>query len=89
MDASTLSKYVSDLFLAEEMTGEPEPVTKEEKKESSDSDDKIEPAVLEEEKVEYAVSIYDDECVYVSPMLVIHPTHYRSMTLKLSLHDYQ
>lgn len=43
VDSSTLGKYVSDMFLPEELASAP-PVaeSKEEKKESSDSDDKAE-----------------------------------------------
>jgi hypothetical protein len=55
------------------------------------SEDKAEPEVplIEEEKKEGSdVDIYDDQTIFIAPMFIVHPTKFRSMSLKLSLHSY-
>ncbi len=64
------------------------------KQNSSDSD---EPArtetspnklVIEEENPSVKVSIYDSECMFLAPSLILHPSQYRMLTLKLSLDSF-
>ena len=55
------------------------------------SEDRGEPeaVILEEEKKEGTdIDIYDDQAIFIAPMFIVHPTKFRSMSLKLSLHSY-
>jgi len=34
------------------------------------------------------IDIYDDQTIFIAPMFIIHPTKFRSMSLKLSLQSF-
>lgn len=48
--------------------------------------------MIEEEKTSSSfkedISIYDDSVSFIAPMFIIHPTHFRSLALKLSLESF-
>lgn len=90
VDLSSSERFLSDLFLPEEIT-KPENNTNALGLKNQISEDKAEPevAIVEEEKKEGSdIDIYDDQTIFIAPMFIVHPTKFRSMSLKLSLHSY-
>ena len=90
MDLSSSERFLSDLFLPEEIA-KPENNTNALGLKNQISEDKAEPEVtiVEEEKKEGSdIDIYDDQTIFIAPMFIVHPTKFRSMSLKLSLHSY-
>jgi len=91
VDLSHSDRYISDFFLPEEI---PKPEGENINAlglKNKISEDKAEPeaAVIEEEKKEVSdIDIYDDQTIFIAPMFIVHPTKFRSMSLKLSLHQY-
>lgn len=61
---------------------------------SSDSDEPVkstkspENEQIEEEKTSIQISIYDEECLYLSPQFIVHPNKFRMLSLKLSLENF-
>ena len=92
VDLSHSDRYISDFFLPEEI---PKPEGEDINAlglKNKISEDKAEPepaVVEEEEKKEVSeIDIYDDQTIFIAPMFIVHPTKFRSMSLKLSLHSY-
>jgi hypothetical protein len=90
VDLSSSERFLSDLFLPEEIA-KPEHNTNALGLKNQISEDKAEPevAIVEEEKKEGSdIDIYDDQTIFIAPMFIVHPTKFRSMSLKLSLQSY-
>lgn len=91
VDLSSSERFLSDLFLPEEIAKPESENTNALGLKNQISEDKAEPEVplIEEEKKEGSdVDIYDDQTIFIAPMFIVHPTKFRSMSLKLSLHSY-
>ena len=40
---------------------------------------------IDEDTTQLSISVYDEQCLFLAPQFIFHPSHFRLMTLKLSL----
>lgn len=74
-----MNGYLSELFLSEEIHQNPQA--------ELNFDIRYTPKE-QTDKIEKDISIYDDSVHYIAPLFMVHPQHFRSLALKLSLEEF-